>query len=56
MKTKSRLGKTLTGLTSAFYSLGIASVGLSIMSKLFDNEDELTEIIKEKKEQMENKK
>jgi len=55
-KPKFRLGKTLTGLASAFYSLAIASVGLNFMRSLFEDKDELTEIIKEKKAQMEKNK
>jgi len=56
MKPKFRLGKTLTGLASVMYSLGIASAGLNFMRSLFEDKDELTEIIKEKKAQMEKNK
>ena len=54
---KKNLGKDkfITGLTSAIFSLAIAGMGLSIMNKFFGKDDELTEIIKEKKEQMEKK-
>jgi len=41
------VGKTIADLSSAFYSLAIADVGISLMSDMFGR-DEFTEIVREK--------